>query len=65
MTTKNIVEEELEPTPELAEITGAIAWDLKETFKASGIKVESWDDLGQIEFEFPDGMKYVLDIAEQ
>lgn len=55
---------ELEPTPELGEITGSIAYELEETFKANGIKVQNWDALGQIEVEFPDGTKFVIDIVE-
>lgn len=65
MTKKEEPAEEREPTPELGDITGSIAWDLMQTFKSSGIKVKSFDDLGQIEFEFPDGTKFALDITEQ
>lgn len=56
--------DELEPTPELEEITGSIAYELEETFKAHGVKVKNWDDLGQVEMKFPDGTKFTIDIVE-
>jgi hypothetical protein len=53
-----------EPTPELSEIVGSMAYELEETFKSNGIKVKSWDDLGQIEIKFPDGTKFTIDVVE-
>lgn len=54
----------LEPTPAIDEITGSMAYELEETFKSNGIKVQSWDDLGSIEIKFPDGTKFTIDIVE-
>ncbi len=56
--------EELEPTPASDEITGSIAYELEETFKANGIKVQSWDDIGDIEIKFPDGKKFRIEVVE-
>lgn len=55
---------ELEPTPSIDEITGSIAYELEETFKANGIKVQSWDDLGDMEIKFPDGKKFRIEVVE-
>jgi hypothetical protein len=56
--------EEIIPTPEIDEITGSIAYELEETFKSNGIKVESWDDLGDMEIKFPDGRKFRIEVIE-
>jgi hypothetical protein len=55
---------EVEESPDLEEITGSIAYELEETFKSHGIKVQNWDDLGSIEMKFPDGRKFTIDIVE-
>lgn len=55
---------ELEPTPSIDEITGSIAYELEETFKDNGIKVQSWDDLGDMEIKFPDGKKFRIEVVE-
>lgn len=55
---------ELEPTPEIDEITGSIAYELEETFKAHGIKVKSWDDLGDMQIKFPDGTMFRIEVIE-
>lgn len=55
---------EAEPTPSIDEITGSIAYELEETFKSSGIKVQSYDDLGDIEMKFPDGKAFRVEIIE-
>lgn len=54
--------EEVDPTPELGEITGSVAYELGETFKDA--TVESWDFLGEVEIKFPDGKKYRIEIVE-
>ncbi|MDW9491710.1 hypothetical protein [Sinorhizobium meliloti] len=55
---------ERDETPTVEEITGYIAHDLAETYKSSGIEVESWDDLGDMELKFPDGKKYRIEVIE-
>jgi hypothetical protein len=55
---------EHEPTPALDEITGSIAYELKETFKPHGVKVQSWDDLGDMEIKFPDGKRFRIEVIE-
>lgn len=55
---------ERDETPELGEITGSIAYELEQTFKSSGIEVQSWDDLGDMELKFPDGKKFRIEVVE-
>lgn len=55
---------ERDETPTIEEITGYIAYDLAETYKDTGIQVESYDDLGDMELTFPDGKKYRIEIID-
>lgn len=55
---------ELDPTPSVEEITGSIAYELEETFKPNGVKLQSWDDLGDIEMKFPDGKRFRVEVIE-
>lgn len=56
--------DEIDPTPSIDEITGFIAYELEEAFKANGIKVQSWDDIGDMEIKFPDGSKFRVEVIE-
>lgn len=54
-----------EEAPDIEEITGSVAYELEETFKDHGIKLQSWEALGEIEFQFPGGRKFRLEIVEE
>lgn len=56
--------EDRDETPSIDEITGYIAYDLAETYKSTGVEIESWDDLGDMELTFPDGKKYRIEIID-
>lgn len=53
-----------EAAPELGELTGSIAYELEETFKSNGIKLQSWDDIGDIELRFADGKRFRVEVIE-
>ncbi|MDO9416980.1 hypothetical protein [Pararhizobium sp.] len=57
------MDEEME-TPQIDEITGSIAYELEETFKHYKMKLQSWDDLGDIEMKFPDGKRFRIEVIE-